>query len=338
MKRAGFTLIELLVVIAIIAILIALLVPAVQQVREAAARTQCTNNLKQMALAAHSYLSANGTFPPGAGPDPGGGVTSRASVQAIILPYLEQSNAYNLFDFSQDVNAGAKNANARKQEIPVYICPSDPANAKFNVAGGYEGRSNYFGNMGTNAYLPNNKSPRVGGMFFYEIADTTAKPGNVQVAVRLIEVTDGTSTTALFAEIKRGNSAGTSNAVDAWDTRIIAAGWASDTVVTAAQCDPKISSLRYGGLKYFRDLITTSLYTHTAQPNYQGGDCIDQTQRAGDVGGFFAAHVQARSWHRSGVNVAFADGAVHFIKESITLAIWQAMGTRGGGEVVNLDF
>src|SRR2546427_4141136 len=124
MKRAGFTLIELLVVIAIIAILIALLVPAVQRVREAAARTQCTNNLKQMALAAHNYESEHKTFPPGAGPGPVG-ITSRASVQVLILPYLEQGSTYALYDPTQDVNAGANNANLRKQQIPVYLCPSD---------------------------------------------------------------------------------------------------------------------------------------------------------------------------------------------------------------------
>src|SRR5215216_6630500 len=125
-SRPGFTLIELLVVIAIIAILIALLVPAVQKVREAAARTQCTNNLKQMGLAAHNYESSFKTLPPGAGPTPLNtpAANSRASVQAVILAYVEQANVYNLFDLKQDVNAHANNASARIQQVPLFLCPS----------------------------------------------------------------------------------------------------------------------------------------------------------------------------------------------------------------------
>src|SRR5436305_12057519 len=117
MMRKGFTLIELLVVVAIIAILIGLLLPAVQKVREAAARINCSNNLKQISLAILSYESAYSQFPPGLGLPANANVTGRASVLAVILPYMEQANKYNQFDFTQDIYTSPANDNARKQDV-----------------------------------------------------------------------------------------------------------------------------------------------------------------------------------------------------------------------------
>jgi prepilin-type N-terminal cleavage/methylation domain-containing protein len=120
--RRGFTLIELLVVIAIIAILIGLLLPAVQKVREAASRLRCQNNLKQIGLALHNYESSNGRFPP-AGVYPVAATAGDAwSVQAQILPYIEQANLYQLVNFSAAANTQDA---VTRQRIPIYVCPSE---------------------------------------------------------------------------------------------------------------------------------------------------------------------------------------------------------------------
>jgi prepilin-type N-terminal cleavage/methylation domain-containing protein/prepilin-type processing-associated H-X9-DG protein len=335
--RRGFTLIELLVVIAIIAILIGLLLPAVQKVREAAARMSCQNNLKQIGLASHNYATTFGFLPPGAGPTPSNNpaANSRASVQAVILGYLEQANIYNLFDFTQDVNSSATNANARLQQVPVYLCPSDPSAA----TQGNAGRSNYFGNMGAQAYSAAAQTSPLGGCFYFiprKGAQYDPK------GFKLLEITDGTSNTALFSEIRRGNN--TAGTYQPQDVRLVpfagSAGASSspDDLVPPASCSQTSgSAVRYAGLQYYRDLLATSLYTHTRVPNDPGGDCLDTNLRLGDTGTLFAGHITARSYHTGGVNVCLADGSVRFVTNSISLAVWQAVGTRAGGEVANFD-
>ena len=120
-RRSGFTLYHLLVVIALIAILLGLLLPAVQKVREAAARTQSQNNLKQIGLACHSYHDANGRFP-------GGNDKNNFSAAAQLLPFIEQQNVYNLIDFKKPVDDEA-NAKARKFVIKTFLNPLDPVKA-----------------------------------------------------------------------------------------------------------------------------------------------------------------------------------------------------------------
>jgi prepilin-type N-terminal cleavage/methylation domain-containing protein/prepilin-type processing-associated H-X9-DG protein len=355
-KRQGFTLIELLVVIAIIAILIALLLPAVQKVRDAANRTQCQNNLKQIALATLNYESTFKGFPPGAGPLPlyavngtvqhqptlgqtvaaAGIGTQRPSPQVLILPYVEQANKYNQFDITRDVNGDNANAAARSQDIPIYICPADFSAGMIN--GTTDGRTNYMASIGANPNPTVIDASQGGGMFFVEFTNTQwGTLLNRPRFVTIYQVTDGTSNTAMWGEIKRGVGVGSQSAAAAspppvaWDVLGVAAVTTPNATGACAQNPVNVTSgtlYRYAGEEYFRSFAFTSFYTHTTPPNAQTMDCTDLNSE----------HLAARSWHSGGVNVAFCDGSVHFIADSIDLASWQAMGSRGKGEVFQSPF
>src|SRR5262249_57167805 len=138
-------LVDWLVVIAILAVLIGLLLPAVQKVREAAARMKCSNNLKQLGLAAHNFESAFQTLPPGEWTRSTDGGTSRPSLEAVILGYIEQANKFNQFNFAFDVTS-TTNAPARRQDVPIFLCPSENSQAAFPDGGETVRRSHYFGN------------------------------------------------------------------------------------------------------------------------------------------------------------------------------------------------
>jgi prepilin-type N-terminal cleavage/methylation domain-containing protein/prepilin-type processing-associated H-X9-DG protein len=355
-RRNGFTLIELLVVIAIIAILIGLLLPAVQKVREAAARAQCSNNLKQLGLAAHNYESTFKKLPPGSG-NLAPGASSAPSLLALILPYLEQANLYNLFNFNVDVNNTAANGPARDQTVPTFQCPSDGSTQHELDTGGSglpEGTSNYLGNFGATADQHSNNSVLV-GVFNFTYGPATPAGTPVAGKVRITDISDGTSNTAMFSETKRSmasnSNGGTLNNYDPTMVYLLPAtdaGWSVLTPMTGPlfnetntaavivgmtyRCNSwdygPTNGIRYRGLQYYRALPETNQYTHTVPPNYVGYDC-------GDDSSFTMAHIAARSYHTGGVNVCFADGSVHFISNSITFTTWQALGTRSGGDLID---
>jgi prepilin-type N-terminal cleavage/methylation domain-containing protein/prepilin-type processing-associated H-X9-DG protein len=355
-RQRGFTLIELLVVIAIIAVLIGLLLPAVQKVREAAARAKCQNNLKQIALACHNYESSNGRLPPGSG-DVASGSTSSPSILAIVLPYMEQASIYTLFNLNADVNLDATNFLARTQEVGSYLCPADsqdgyrvqPGNIPTGLSNANSGRSNYLGNIGTTADQYSTDLNRVG------IFNFQTKNGKVTSRVQITDVADGSSNTAMLSETLRstvGQGCGTGGGDTYNPTNIYLIptnddGWSNLTPMTGTlfnetnpaaliqgmtyKCNSwdytPTNRITYRGCQYYRHIVEMSTYTHTVPPNYKGYDCgnLDIT----------AAHVAARSRHTGGVNVAFADGSVHFIRENIAFPTWQALGTRSGGDLVD---
>jgi prepilin-type N-terminal cleavage/methylation domain-containing protein/prepilin-type processing-associated H-X9-DG protein len=363
--RNGFTLIELLVVIAIIGVLIALLLPAVQSAREAARRAQCTNNLKQIGLAALNFESTFGTLPPGNGPcgtaeAPASSTCGgRATPLALILPFIENSAAYAAFNLEVNLNlfgAASPNNTAQTSLVASYICPSDPNNTKINGLIAY---ANYVASTGNtassefgSAYTfqePNNGRL---GAFNFQIVRTAPRflPGQTTVnpeyrkaigAVKLAQIKDGTSNTAMFSETKRSyasTSALSTAGVPLDDPlNVYIQNVVIDNLVTPLADQggcyygmPNYSTrIYYRGQQYYRSLPQNGYYSHTLTPNSKFFDCGSSN--------YVQSHTAARSYHPGGVNMVQCDGSVRFVKDTVNADVWRAVGSRQGGEVISAD-
>jgi prepilin-type N-terminal cleavage/methylation domain-containing protein/prepilin-type processing-associated H-X9-DG protein len=372
-SRKGFTLIELLVVIAIIAVLIALLLPAVQSAREAARRAQCINNLKQIGLAMHNYISANGTVPLGASLQPfalGGFYTASNnstngnmwnwdswSAHALMLPYMEQTPIYSAINFM--LSTGGSNQNgvaepayfanstAMNTVIGTLGCPSDGSWNSVKSNGGVNICS-YGLSMGTSTYSTSNVGQPVTGLFGY------------QTQVTLAQITDGTSNTIAFGEqlvgdtnansmnrsIATGNGAAPAGSLaDQYDASSI--GGTIQTALTGlaadiASCNAQFKTGPRENDRGYRWGMGCPGWTmlNTVMPPNGGGQALFNSCRVGCCADGQAEHDEFNvisSYHSGGVNVGMGDGSARFIKSSISIPTWWALGTKNGGEVVSSD-
>jgi len=315
-SRRGFTLIELLVVIAIIAVLVGLLLPAVQKVRESAARAKCQNNLHNLGIALHAYHDTNNQLPAGAqglmNPPSGGTAVKGTSWLVLILPQVEQAPLYAQYNFGQDYYS-ANNLNIAIQRVPIYYCPSGSKEASGNTTlevasnGVASNTTHYYGIMGpsgTSAYLPANTSYPQGsqtgnlpdnsaysllGMLPYYDNTFPAQKGIVQ----LTDVLDGTSNTLMVGEMSYTLPPGQTNIYVSWTRGNNGGAGAAKNILYPINSPQPLNGTNFNDLSM-------------------------------------------GSNHTGGANFALGDASVRFVKQNINMDNYKAISTIAGREAAQV--
>jgi prepilin-type N-terminal cleavage/methylation domain-containing protein/prepilin-type processing-associated H-X9-DG protein len=320
--RFGFTLVELLVVIAIIGILVALLLPAIQAAREAARRSQCSNNLRQLALALHNYESSQKTFPPALVMDLTPGKTwGEWGPQSRLLNYLEESSLQSQITFTLPFT-DPKNLPVTAYRVPTLICPSEQNDKKSYVDNVEQYPLNYAANMGT--WMVYNPVTNVGG-------DGVFEP-NTRISIR--QIADGTSKTLAFSEVK------------AFQPYLESGGAASPTAPASLAAISGITGTfeeAEGHTGWVEGRVDQDGFTATFPPNsivpyLNGGQSFDIDFRTIEEGESTTAVTYAattsRSYHSGMVNSAMVDGSVRSFSSDTDLPVWRALATRSGAETL----
>lgn len=330
MKHRGVTLVELLVVVAVIGLLIALVLPAVQSAREAARRTQCSSNLRQIGIALSSYSGREGTFPTAlAAPADLQSSLVRSpqdfSPFARLLPDLEQSVAFNEMNFACAQGQGTpspENQTVASQTFMLFLCPSDGS-----AQPGPRGAMNYRANMGSHpaSFVPAESA----GAF------------SLHAWVRPAEFRDGLSNTAMVSERLRGDHTATrfDPRRDSWFSGYSGESLTADMAVTRCAAVPSGVPDHWseGGDTWMLWNYNNTTYNHVASPNARGADCAAADSHYGGLGVADSGVFSARSMHASGVNILTADGAVRTVSGDVAVRIWRALGTRAGGDFASAE-
>lgn len=353
--RRGFTLIELLVVIAIIGILIGLLLPAIQAARESGRRAQCTNNLKQFGLALHNYEGTFKAFPPTDKPN-------GFSVQARLLPYMEQRNLQELLDFTQPAFTGAYNAqvpnplfvNAFSKNLEVMLCPSDPAPTLNTIAVGGQsflyGGNNYMVSMGSGTKTNYDQRWPTDGITyenshvkFGTIIDGASNTVAMSESVRSIgsDITMTAGTTPPFPyQYTLNGSSGVSSALNSapgltatggpWTSYVNGAGMIANPTLEVVWLT--FTGWRGAGSTAMRGRGTS--WAATGALNTLTNGYSPPNSRIPDLVTHFTGFFAPRSYHSAGANVLFADGAVKMLNEGIDTSVHRNLHSCNGRDVV----
>ena len=353
--KSGFTLVELLVVIAIIGILIGMLLPAVQQVRAAARRIQCANNMRQLGIAIHNYESAHGEFPvsqvgPGKSDGMGGYESGYYSWLVPLLPFIEQDNLHSQFDLSINNGDGNDfemsdthpNAAAVSTSVPSFLCPSDfPSDDNTSVLGSANpAASSYAGNIGWPAsatgFAGERAARRYSGMIPLEKPTGSSQWHGSSFGFEA--VLDGTSNTAMISErlIQTGNSRaevtanfsriGSRHVTPRSDEPLSRIVLRMETTT-----DLHVRESAFVGRSWSSGYpLTAPTYVHVTVPNTIIGHFSDSQ----DEGDFL---VTPSSQHTGGVNLVRADSSVSFVGDDVAQEVWWALGARDDGRVQTLD-
>ena len=316
--RRGFTLIELLVVIAVMAILIALLLPAVQRAREAARRSQCKNNLKQIGLALQNYHDSNGAFPPAICLPSDDGAWS---AQTRLLAYLEKGTLYKQINFRQHYSG---QPNVIQTRVATYLCPSE-INDRQSLEDGL-------------AQYPINYGVNEGSWLVYDPSRPTQSNDGAfgpNSRISMASFTDGTSSTLMLSEVKAFQAIVKGSPVPSIAPPTVPT--VIGTLGGSGSFDPENGHTEWVEGRVHQTGFTTTFVPNTLVPYTTGGATYDLDYTAAEEGESSSptyAAITSRSHHSGIVHSVLADGSVKSISNNISLTIWRALGTRCGREPV----